>query len=702
MKKSILLILILICTYSANAQKVIRYDLFVTDTLVNFTGESVEAIAVNGQIPGPTLYFTEGDTAEIHVNNLMHHETSIHWHGLILPNNQDGVPNLTTSPILPMSKLIYRFAIKQKGTYWYHSHTMLQEQIGLYGAFIIHEKNEPVMNEEVIVLSDWSDENPEEIERSLHYANDWYAIKKGATQNYWEALTEGHLGTKFVNEWKRMHAMDVSDVYYDKFLINGKTEQISDKYKRGDKVKLRIINASASTYFWVQNPGGKITVVASDGADVEPVTVDRLIVGVSETYDVVVEIADDNQQSLVRFTAEDRTGYSTFILKEGTMVGDSVLPKLKYFEGMSMMNDMMTLGGNMHDMGMKMSLQKMDMNAVMYPENLDDIITLNYSMLKSPKNTKLPDRPFKILHFELTGNMNRYIWTINNKTVSESDLIMIRKDENIRIIMTNNSMMRHPMHLHGHFFRVLNKHGDYSPLKTVLDIMPMETDTIEFHASEESGDWFFHCHILYHMMSGMGRIFRYENTPFNPYTNLDKINAEDSRYYLNAEIGFESNGSDGEVNYSNTRWLFQTEWRIGLNDKMGYESESHIGRYIDNNQFLLLYTGWDYRYGGHSGNKETLLGQENTKNQRGVICLGVQYTFPWFLEADFRVDHTGKFRISLGRHDIPVTDRLRLWGSINTDSEYSTGARYIITKYFSLSSHYNSDMGIGAGLTITY
>jgi FtsP/CotA-like multicopper oxidase with cupredoxin domain len=670
--------------------------------LVNFTGKSVDAIAINGQIPGPTLYFTEGDTAEIYVHNKMHHETSIHWHGLILPNNQDGVPNLTTSPIMPMSVFVYRFPIKQKGTYWYHSHTMLQEQIGLYGALIIKEKNEPVMNEEVVLLSDWTDDNPEEIERSLHYANDWYAIMKGSTQNYWEALTKGYFWTKFENEMKRMHAMDVSDVYYGKFLINGKTQQISDKYKRGDKVKLRIINGSASTYFWVENPGSKITVVASDGTDVVPVEVERLIIGVSETYDVIVEITDDNLESIVRFTAEDRSGYSTLILKDGQKREDSVLPKLKYFEGMNMMNDMMTLGGNMNDMGMKMSLQKMDMNSVMYSENLEDIITLDYSMLKSPVKTKLPDNPFRTLNFELTGNMNRYIWTINNKTVSESDLIMIKKDENIRIIITNNSMMRHPMHLHGHFFRVLNGQGDYSPLKTVLDIMPMETDTIEFNASEESGDWFFHCHILYHMMSGMGRIFRYENTPFNPDTKLDKIYGEDSRFYISAEIGLESNGSDGGINYSNTRWLFQTEWRIGINDEKGYESESHFGKYIDNNQFLFVYTGWDYRYGGHSENKKTIFGQYNTKNQRGVFCIGVQYILPWFLEADFRVDHTGQLRFSLGRHDLPITERLRLWGKINSDFEYSTGARYIITKYFSLSSHYDSDMGIGAGITITY
>ena len=170
---------------------------------------------------------------------------------------------------------------------------------------------------------------------------------------------------------------------------------------------------------------------------------------------------------------------------------------------MKMMNDMMTLGGNMNDMGMNMSLQQMDMNMVMYPEIVDSgstevPVTLNYAMLKSPVKTTLPDVPFRTLNFELTGNMNRYVWTLNNKTISESDKIKIKAGENIRIVITNNSMMRHPMHLHGHFFRVINGQGEYAPLKNVIDIMPMETDTIEFNASEEYGDWYFHCHILYH------------------------------------------------------------------------------------------------------------------------------------------------------------------------------------------------------------
>jgi FtsP/CotA-like multicopper oxidase with cupredoxin domain len=702
----------------------IVYHLYVSDTTVNYTGKQKKGIAINGTIPAPTLHFEEGDSAEVHIHNTMHHETSVHWHGLLLPNEQDGVPYLTTAPIGSHSTHIYRFNIRQSGTYWYHSHTMLQEQVGMYGAIVIHKRNEKSSNEEVVLLSDWSDENPHQIERSLHYATDWYMIKKNAVQSYTEALNQGYLGTKFNNEWKRMHAMDVSDVYYERFLVNGKTED-SRKYHPGEKVRMRIINGSASTYFWIYYPGSKITVIASDGVEVEPVEVDRLIIGVSEIYDVMITVPSDGKASALVATSEDRIGSAFFWLGEGEKNTAPTLPRLKYFEGMKMMNDMMTVGGKMNDMGMDMSLQTMDMNTVMYPEitgevgkktdshdhtqneQLKEIVTLNYSMLKSPVKTNLPDAPVRTLHFELTGNMNRYVWTVNNKAISESDKILIHKGENIRIIIANNSMMRHPMHLHGHFFRIINGQGDYAPLKNVLDIMPMETDTIEFNASENYGDWYFHCHILYHMMAGMGRIFTYANSPANPQLPdpkkaLRKVYADDRRFYLGGEVGIESNGSDGEVSLMNTRWKLQTEWRLGWTPQKGYETESHIGRYIDKNQFLMPYIGWDWRYRDSEENEKNLFGQTNSKDQRGVFCFGVQYTLPFFINTDIRLDHTGNLRVQLKREDIPVTRRIRLWGMINSDVEYNFGARYIVTKYISASTHYDSDMGFGAGFTVTY
>lgn len=718
MKNFLFWCLLLFSSHLLQGQRLVQYDLFVKDTLVNLTGKSRKAIAVNGQIPMPTLYFTEGDTAVIRVHNQMDHETSIHWHGLLLPNEQDGVPYLTTAPIRPHTTHTYQFVIRQNGTYWYHSHTMLQEQVGMYGAIVIYKKDQRPVNEEVVLLSDWSDENPHQIERSLHYATDWYMIKKKSVQSYGEALLKGHFGTKLASEWKRMHAMDVSDVYYEGFLVNGESSQERPQYKPGDQVRLRVINGSSSTYFWLTWAAGKITVVASDGMDVEPVEVDRLIIGVSEIYDVLVTVPEDGRSAEFLATPEDRTGSASLLLGEGEKIPASALPLLDYFEGMKMMNGMMTLDGRMDDMGMNMSLQTMDMNAVMYPEmkggqhdhhqhHSMKTVTLNYSMLKSPLSTALPEGPLRTLHFELTGNMNRYVWTLDNRTISESDKILIKKGENIRIILTNQSMMRHPMHLHGHFFRVVNGQGDFAPLKNVLDIMPMETDTIEFHASEEYGDWYFHCHILYHMMAGMGRIFTYENTPPNPQLPnpekaLRKVYADDRRFYLGADIGLESNGSDGEVSLMNTRWLLQAEWRLGLNDRSGYETESHFGRFLGRNQFALVYAGWDWRSRQAGEPERNLFGQTNSKDSRGVACLGFQYTLPLFLVADLRVDHTGNLRIELRRDDIPLTNRLRLWGAVNSDLEYSLGGRYILTKYLSASAHYDSDMGLGAGIAVTY
>ena len=739
MKKQLLIVVTVLVNVLSFAQKTIRYDLYVRDTTVNFTGKERYAYSVNGSIPMPELHFTEGDTAEIYVHNELNTETSIHWHGLILPNEQDGVPYLTTAPIKAHTTHLYTFPIAQNGTYWYHSHTALQEQNGMYGAFIIHKRDEPKMLEHTIVLSDWTDMKPFEVHRRLHMANDWSAIKKanlqkGAVQSYADAIAAGKLKTKFGNEWKRMLAMDVSDVYYDKLLNNGEPESSAPQFKAGDKIRIRIINGGSSSYFWMRYSGGKMSVVASDGMDVVPVEVDRFIIAVAETYDVILTIPADNTSFELQATSEDRIRSTSLWLGTGTKQLISQLQPLKYFEGMQMMNDMIKMDGNLDDMGMNMSLQQMDMNVVMYPEitgakpeknqknnhmnmsngdqynsnQLSDIVTLNYNMLRSPVKTTLPDAPTTVYNFELTGNMNRYVWSINNKTVSETDKILIKKGENIRIILYNNSMMRHPMHLHGHFFRIVNGNGDYSPLKNVLDIMPMETDTIEF-AATESGDWFFHCHILYHMMSGMGRIFTYENSPPNPQfadpeKALKKLYADDREFHFMIQNDFASNGNDGELMYMNTRWNLQAEWRLGYNDMHGYETETHLGRYIGKMQWLFPYVGFDWRYRKmEMGETErNLFGQINTKDQRAVGCIGIQYTLPMLITADARFDTDGKIRLQLMREDIPISKRIRLGVMYNSDFEYMAGLKYILSKKFSLSAHYDSDMGLGGGFTFTY
>jgi len=764
MKSYLLLILSLVCL-KANAQQAERgmgmgmahtsqrlpfytkignreiYNLYIADTTVNYTGKARPAMAINSSIPAPELDFTEGDTAEIYVHNEMMMATSIHWHGVILPNRYDGVSYLTTAPIMPGETHFYKFPLVQHGTLWYHSHTMTQQQSGMYGAFIIHPKVLPAITEHTLLLSDWTDENPEQVERSLHNATDWYSIRKGSTQSYLEAIKTGNFGTKLTNEWKRMTAMDVSDVYYDRLFSNGRVSDSLGTIAAGQKVRLHIVNGSSSTYFWLQFAGGKITVVANDGKEVQPVTVDRMIIAVAETYDVEVTLPAKGSYEFLS-TAEDRSRSTSLWIGTGAVHKATRLPKLKYFEGMKMMNGMMGMNGDMEKMdGMAMSGQSMDMNAVMYPEitgdgkatpnkaksksnqmqmdgmdmNMgqmnsadqgdDKPVTLNYNMLKSPDITTLPAGPVKLLHFNLTGNMNRYVWTINNKTVSESAKILIKKGENVRIILYNNTMMRHPMHLHGHYFRLLNGQGAYSPLKNTLDIMPMETDTIEFLASA-SGDWFFHCHILYHMMAGMGRIFEYQDSPPNPEipdttVAIKKVYADDQHYYAAAKVGVESNGSQGMFSLANTRWLFSTTWDIGLNSNRGYNDETIAGRYIDRMQWLFVYGGFDYQYRKHSAEKN-LFGQTSDQNDRHTAIAGLAYTLPMLVVADASIDGNGKVKLQLERNDIVLTSRLRFSLMVNTDKEYEAGLRYIITKYFSLSARYDSDLGLGGGATLTY
>jgi hypothetical protein len=471
--------------------------------------------------------------------------------------------------------------------------------------------------------------------------------------------------------------------------------------------------------------------VASDGNDVEPVEVDRLIIAVSETYDVVVTIPDDSTSYEFLATTEDRTNAASLYIGNGKKQLISPLPRLKYFEGMKMMNDMMKMNGELDDMGMNMSLNQMDMNVVMYPEitgsgkedknktnednperynanALGNIVTLNYAMLKAPEKTTLPSAPTKTLRFELSGNMTRYVWSIDNKVVSEADKIMVKKGENLRLVLYNGSMMRHPMHLHGHDFRLINGQGEYAPMKNIIDIMPMETDTIEFNANAE-GDWYFHCHILYHMMSGMGRVFSYENQKPNPSIPDKKaaqrvLYKDDKRFHFMFQNDFATNGNDGEAMLQNTRWSAGAEWRLGYNDMHGYESEFHIGRFVGKMQWFMPFIGFDWRYRkmGMDEKEKNLFGQANTKDNRAVLSAGFNYTLPMMVRFQAEVFTDGIVRLQLMREDIPITRRLRGSFMYNTDKEYMGGLNYILNRFLQVRGHYDSDMGWGVGLTLAY
>lgn len=733
---------------SPSLAKTVEYDLYVRNAPVNFTGVTRPAMTINGSIPGPTLHFTEGDTAVIRVHNLMDTETSFHWHGLLVPNDQDGVPYLTSAPVKPHTTHTYTFPIIQNGTYWYHSHSGLQEQSGLYGAFVIRKRPgdparrmEDALPEYTLVLSDWTNENPNEVNRKLHTGSDWFSIRKGSVQSYWEALRADYLGTKLTSEWKRMNAMDVSDVFYNRFLLNGTPQASLPRLKGGDHIRLRIVNGASSTYFWLRYAGGKIRVVASDGKDVVPVDVDRMMIAVSETYDVILTVPESGRAFEFQATAEDTTGSSSLWLGHGERQPLRPFPKLNYFKNMKQMNRMMTMGGNMKMMKM-MKMHSGPMPHQMHHHGMSggmpdspsgnmgmtgmksgsshggghgsmqedgEGTTLTYDMLKSPSRTNLPSGvPVKELHFMLTGNMNRYVWSMNGKTLSETDRIMIKEGQNVRIVLTNNTMMRHPMHLHGHFFRLVNRHGDFSPLKFTADIQPMATQVIEFNAAEKTrGNWFFHCHILYHMMSGMGRIFTYEDSPPNPQLPhpmraLQHVYDMDRMWYLTVNNDFASNGNIGDLEFGGTRWSIQGEWQIGYKDTRGYEAEGRFGRYIGEKQWLYPYIGVDWTYRKGEAGERNMFRQTTRKDREVDGTLGARYTLPLFLIADARIDTDGKVRLQLERDDIPLTSRLRLSFSLNTDRDYSVGLHYILTSHLSISTNYDNNLHWGVGLMLTY
>ena len=557
-----------------------------------------------------------------------------------------------------------------------------------------------------------------------------------------------------------MEAMDVSDVYYNNFLINGKISSDYKNLKAGDKVHLRVVNGGSSSYFWLNYGGGKITVIGNDGNEVEPVEVDRLIVGVSETYDIEVTIPE-NKSFEFRATSEDRQGHASLWLGNGDKVEAPNLPKLMLFEGMKMMNGMMKMSGDMKPMSMTMGNQMMDMNEVMYPEipksqrmqtmqHMDEMMgttkkssdmkmnedkemdhskmdmksdmkmdhtmhemnsseeksikRLSYNMLKSPFKTILPDDNVKELKFTLEGNMRNYLWTLDNKTVAESDKILIKKGQVVRITMYNNSMMRHPMHLHGHDFRLINSKGEYSPLKNVVDMAPMETNTIEFAANQD-GDWFFHCHILYHMMAGMGKVFTYENSTPNPQlpdkeAAYKKFLSTNRMISTTAMLDVASNKFHFEnMTMFGARWMNINELHSNY-DFSHYEGSVKVGRFLGKYQWAMPYVGFR-SYKTHDM-KNTWFGQNVMPKDQNVAIAGLRYILPMMVVADASVDQNGKVVLDLSRENIKISPRIRGSFSVNSDKEFDFGLKYVVQKWVSVSTNYDSEFGFGAGLTFMY
>ncbi|MTE26473.1 multicopper oxidase domain-containing protein [Winogradskyella ouciana] len=717
-----------------------EYNLTIEENEITLAGVTANGMTINGGIPGPTLEFNEGDLAIINVTNKMDEETSVHWHGLILPNFYDGVPYLTTPPIKPNTTFQYRIPINQSGTYWYHSHTMLQEQKGVYGSIVIHPKEKTLDYDKdlVIVLSDWTNEKPMNVLRNLKRGNEWYQVKKGTAVPLSRVIKEGALGAQFKFWRDRMEGADIADIYYPAFLANGKKLAEYPEFKTGEKVRLRFINASASSYYWVDFGGGNPMIVASDGVDVIPEYKNRFLFAIAETYDVIVTIPEGTLE--ITATAQDGSGNTSIHLGSGKLYPATVIDRpdkvamMKQMAKMDMKMGAPALVGNknrntpkalMQKYGMKMNMEN-EMNMGMKKDatpmnhkmstmqkdtasfNYDTRKTyFNYDFLKAKENTTFKtDVPVNEILLNLTGNMQRYVWSMNGTPLSETDKIKIKSDEVTRITLNNLTMMHHPMHLHGHYFRVINENGERSPLKHTVNVPPMQKVVIEFY-NEEYGDWFFHCHVLYHMMGGMARVFSYD-TPrderMKPYPVQNLIDETDHYYSWGAaRVG--SNFNELLLMSSNIRNEFGLRAEFDYNQNA--EIEVNYNRYL--NDWVRVYAGV---------NTETSTPNSyDTFNTVGLV--GVKYFTPYRFNVDVSMDHQLRPRIRLDR-ELLIFPRIFLEGeyeyradfgwvndlennnSYEGETQWLIGASYILSRNFSIQGNYNNKYGWGGGLLVRF
>jgi FtsP/CotA-like multicopper oxidase with cupredoxin domain len=519
----------------------IEYTLVIRKEKVKVGSREGTGVLVNGQLPGPLLTFKEGKEVIIHVINEMDEPTSIHWHGILVPNNMDGVPGLVFPGIIPKSKFTYRFPVVQYGTYWYHSHSLMQEQTGLYGPIICKsEKDDNIKadREYVILLSDWTDESPHDILKKLKKHPGYYNYQKRTIKDFIEDVkTKGFLNT--VDErlmWAkmRMDSRDIADVTGATYtyLMNGQTteENPTFLFKVGEKVRLRFINASSGTYFDVRIPGLKMTVVQADGQNIYPVDVDEIRLAIAETYDVIVEPKEDKAYAIYA-ESMDRSGFVSGTL--ATRYG--LKPKLPEKRPVPELT-MEEMGHHHHhnhghhhyEDGYKMMLNVKNnpfgVDADMIIENPRQMLedpgvglrnqkhkVLNYSDLVSLEKYPLrkPDRTIEV---HLVGNMERFIWKMytydgKNLTSKFEEPIDLKYGEVVRFAIINHTMMNHPIHLHGMWLYLDNGGGKYNPRKHTINVKPGEVVFADVIA-DAVGNWAFHCHVLYHMDSGMFRVVR--------------------------------------------------------------------------------------------------------------------------------------------------------------------------------------------------
>ncbi len=706
--------------------KTVRYELTITNEKINLSGKKTVdfALTVNGGVPAPTLEFTEGDDAEIIVKNRIPNlETSVHWHGILLPPEMDGVPYVNSPPIKPGGDFTFRFPIRQHGTYWYHSHTMTQEQEGVYGAFIVHPKKKTIKydREVVVVLSDWSDENGESILKNLRKDGDYYLYKKGTMRSWVGAIQAGKLGTFLTNEWTRMGGMDFSDVGYDAFLMNGKKDSQLAALRPGEKARIRIINAAASSYFYVSLGQMPMKVISADGVDIKPIYAKELLMGMAETYDVLFEAPESKNYEL-KATCQDGTGSASGWLGDGERVAAPVKPFPEMYASM----DHASHGSHAsheghanhdthvnHESHGSVTAQKSSSHAghgdhrnhgepesVANEDHRTAVDILSVDELEAQdstaflKNGKVHD--VKLL---LGGDMRRYIWHLNGKAIHEDRLIVINQGDIVRFTFENLTMMHHPMHLHGHFFRVLNQHGDRSPLKHTVDVPPHMSRTIEFLANEP-GEWMLHCHNLFHMSTGMARVVKYSS--FTPKPEIAHLQHQDHHlhdpwyFYGNAEVA----SNHGQANFRLSQTWNEIEARIETRNTAGLNFSFREPWELEGD---LLYHRWFNQY------FHLMAGGVGFDKQVSAV-VGFGYLLPMLIDSHFLVDHRGKFRLGFEKRfqwtktifsDVDFIWRPNQAQTIGHDIEYEISLMYGPAWHWAVGVML-TDRSIGLGVQVQF
>jgi len=536
------------------------FELTIGYQSVNFTGKERMATSVNGSVPGPTLRWKEGETVIIRVTNTLAVDTSIHWHGMIIPTEMDGVPGLSFDGIKPGETFEYQFTVQQSGTYWYHSHSGFQEQTGLYGAIIIDPaESDPVVYDRdyVVMMSDWTDEDPVDVYKNLKKHSDLYNRQERTVLDTWNDIQKNGVSKtwsdrKMWNEM-RMSDRDISDVTgatYT-FLMNGQTpeQHWTGLFKPGEKIRLRFINAAAMTFFDVRIPGVKMTVVAADGQNVEAVTIDEFRIGVAETYDVIVEPEADMAHAIFA-QAMDRSGFTCGVLTTDAnlitelppldpspilTMGDMGMSHGDMNMDDSEMMSMMHHGDHSMHMAMMGSSGKAGFGSAepivhqatefgphvdMHTDNPVNRVNdpgiglrdhaekygrkvLTYGDLRNLYPTPDPREPEREIQLHLTGNMSRYMWSINGIKYADAKPIQLRYGERVRFTLVNDTMMNHPMHLHGMWSDLETGHSEHIVRKHTVIVQPGSKISYLVTA-DAKGRWAYHCHFMFHMM-GMFR-----------------------------------------------------------------------------------------------------------------------------------------------------------------------------------------------------